>query len=234
MKKIYFICSFVLVSLCLPAQQISLSPLASYHTGVFDEGAAEIVAFDVASQRLFFTNANDNSVTILSIADPNSLTLVADIDMSPYGDGVNSLDVHDGLVAVAVVAQEVDAAGSVVFMDTDGGFVSEVQAGVLPDMLLFTEDGLKVLVANEGQPSDDYAMDPEGSVTIVDLAAGAEAAVATQVSFSGFIGQEDALRAAGIRIFGPGANAAQDLEPEYMRYRQMAVLLMYHVKKTMP
>ncbi len=36
------------------------------------------------------------------------------------------------------------------------------------------------------------------------------------VSFAGFNGKEAELRAAGIRIYGPGANAAMDFEPEYI------------------
>ena len=36
------------------------------------------------------------------------------------------------------------------------------------------------------------------------------------VDFTKFNGQEAALRAQGIRIYGPGASAAQDFEPEYI------------------
>ena len=36
------------------------------------------------------------------------------------------------------------------------------------------------------------------------------------VSFTKFNGQEASLRAQGIRIYGPGASAAQDFEPEYI------------------
>ena len=189
-----------------------LVPIGTYATGIFDEGAAEIVAYDAATQRLFFTNADANSVTILSIADPTNPVLFADVDMSTYGGGVNSLDVANGVVAVAVEAEEVDANGKVVFLDTDGQYISDVEAGVLPDMVIFTNDGTKVITANEGQPSDDYTVDPEGSVSIIEVATGN----VTTVDFTSFNGQEDELRAQGVRIFGPGASAAQDFEPEYI------------------
>lgn len=38
----------------------------------------------------------------------------------------------------------------------------------------------------------------------------------TIINFQAYDGQEDALRAEGIRIFGPNATASQDFEPEYV------------------
>jgi DNA-binding beta-propeller fold protein YncE len=49
-----------------------------------------------------------------------------------------------------------------------------------------------------------------------NAAAPTVAATAATADFRGFNGQEAALRAQGVRIFGPGASAAQDFEPEYI------------------
>ncbi len=194
----------------------TLIPLASYQTGIFDEGAAEIVAHDPINQRLFFTNSDENTVNALDISNPFSPAELFNIDMSVYGDGVNSVAVKDSLVAVAVEAEAVDANGSVVFFDLDGNFLAQVEAGVLPDMVTFTNDGTKVLTANEGEPNDEYTIDPEGSISIIDISEGVTAATVNTATFEAFNDQIDDLRAAGVRIFGPGATVAQDLEPEYI------------------
>ena len=201
------------------AEGLQLSVLGTFDTGQFDESAAEIPAYDPASQRLFVVNAT-KGVDIISIADPTNPTFVSQI-LAP---GSNSVDVHNGIVAVAVEAAVQQDAGAVKFFDTNGASLGpDVATGALPDMLTFTPDGSKILVANEGQPNDNYDVDPEGSVTIIDLSGGVGSATPTQVSFSGFNSQKTALQASGVRIFGPSAveldgiaTVAQDVEPEYI------------------
>ncbi|MCB9296946.1 MAG: hypothetical protein H6559_28075 [Lewinellaceae bacterium] len=74
----------------------------------------------------------------------------------------NSVAVANGLVAVAVEADPKTDPGKVVFFDTDGNYLEEVTVGALPDMLAFSPDGALLLVANEGEPNDDYTVDPWG------------------------------------------------------------------------
>ncbi|MDX1943418.1 MAG: esterase-like activity of phytase family protein [Saprospiraceae bacterium] len=197
-------------------EELELEVLGTYATGAFDEGAAEIVAYDKLSKRLFSTNALANTVTILDITNPANPTKVTDLDMSTYGGGVNSVAIYNGLVAVAVEANTKTANGSVVFFDNLGNFISQVTVGALPDMLTFTPDGTKVLVANEGEPNDDYSVDPEGSVSIINVAGGAASATVTNINFQSYNNRKVALQNRGIRIFGPNATVAQDLEPEYI------------------
>lgn len=196
---------------------LSLSFVGQHQTGVFDEGAAEIVAHDPNTQRIFKVNADAASVDVLDINDPVNPLLIATIDVSQLGGGANSVAVQRGLVAVAIEAQNKQAPGVVAFYDaTDLTFIKSVTVGALPDMVIFTPNGRYVLVANEGEPNDEYTVDPEGSVSIIDLRHGVAHARVRTADFTRFNGQEDKLRAKGIRIFGPNASAAQDLEPEYI------------------
>ena len=197
-------------------REVVLEVLSTYNTGVFDEGAAEIVAYDPGSRRVFFTNADANSVGILDINDPSNPTLIGERNLDAFGGGVNSVDVYNGLVAVAVEAEVKQDSGSVVLLDFNGNPLNAVTVGALPDMVTFSPDGTKILTANEGEPDDAYAVDPEGSISIVDVSGGAASATATTISFAGYNGHKAHLMNKGIRIFGPNATVAQDLEPEYV------------------
>ena len=103
--------------------------------------------------------------------------------------------------------------------DTAPVFLNAVEVGALPGMVTFTPDGTKVLTANEGEPNDDYSVDPEGSISIIDISGGVETVTQANVTTAGFTqfnDQIESLRGQGVRIFGPGATVSQDLEPEYI------------------
>ena len=193
-----------------------LHHLASYMTG--EEGSAETVAFDPESKQAFFTNSSTNSFSIVDISDPTAPALVSDISLETYGGGPNSIAVFGGIVAVAVEANEKTDDGLVVFFDTAGVYLSEIMAGALPDMITFTPDGSKLLVANEGEPNDEYTIDPNGSVSIISLDGGPESATVQTLDFTAFNNQKASLINKGVRIFGNNfsATVAQDLEPEYI------------------
>ena len=197
---------------------LTLEFAGRYSTGQFDESAAEITAFDPASRRAFVVNALSGAVDVLDMSDPvnpakiDTLT-VADIAADAV---VNSVAVANGLVAVAVESNAKTDPGYVaVFGAADLQLRDSIQVGAQPDMVTFTPDGRYVLAANEGEPSDDYQIDPEGSISVVDVSNPGNLTVRT-ADFLAFNSQDGALKASGVRIYGPGATVAQDLEPEYI------------------
>jgi DNA-binding beta-propeller fold protein YncE len=204
-----------------PTDTLLLEPLGTYDSGVSGESAAEIVTHDPETQRLFVVNAHAPTIDVLDVSNPLTPTLEFTIAITPYGGGVNSIefyryDATTGILAAAVQADPAQDPGLIVFFDANGGYLQQVSAGALPDMVTFSHDGNYVLAANEGEPDDDYLVDPEGSVTIVDMSGGVAAATAVNADFTAFNGREEELRQRGIRIYGPNASAAQDLEPEYI------------------
>lgn len=201
---------------------LSLSHEGTYASGIFDEGAAEIVAHDPQLQRIYVVNANDGVVDVLDASTPSTPAKIASINVQAAGPALgaaNSVAYRDGVIAVAIEAQVKQHNGFVaLYQASDLSLLGLFEAGALPDMLTFTPDGKKILVANEGEPSNDYSVDPEGSVSIIDLSAGIAAASVTTVDFSDFNlgGSRHAELPADVRVFGPGASVAQDLEPEYI------------------
>ncbi len=77
----------------------------------------------------------------------------------------NSIAIFENTLAIAVEADDKTNAGAVLFYQLNnqgvGTFIKAVKVGALPDMVTFTHDGKKVLVANEGEPNTDYTIDPE-------------------------------------------------------------------------
>ncbi|MEM7584394.1 MAG: choice-of-anchor I family protein [Acidobacteriota bacterium] len=197
--------------------EITLNLLGTYDTGL-GEGASEIVTYDPMSQRLFTVNATAATVDIIDISNPMMPSLVSSIDVTGFGAVANSVAVANGVVAVAVEADPAQSPGRVAFYNTNGALLGDVVVASLPDMVTFTPDGTKLLVANEGEPNDAYTVDPQGIVSIVDVSGGIGSATVTNIGFGAFNvgGPRAAELPADVRIFGPNATVAQDLEPEYI------------------
>lgn len=192
-----------------------MSRLGAYETSM--EAGSEIAAFDSTSQRIFVTNGEENQLDILDASTPATIAKVTSVSLAEYGTGVNSVDVKNGMVAVAVqngddTVGSKQSKGSVVFFDTNGNYQKTVEVGYLPDMVTFNEDGTKVVVANEGEPNGAYTVDPIGSIGIVTIADGSY----LDLDFT-TIALTDATDGTPVRLGAtPSNDQAKDIEPEYI------------------
>ena len=168
---------------------------------------SEITAFDHRTNTVWV--AGVVGVDVLDAG--NEGVLVEHIDITPYGL-VNSVAIHNGLAAFAIEAGPPDRRkpGVVLFYDTRTRerVGDPITVGAQPDMLTFTHDGSKLLVANEGTPNavadTAYsAPDPAGSVSIIDVE------TRTVIATAGFN---------GVPQFGENlrTNVGMDFEPEYI------------------
>jgi hypothetical protein len=198
--------------------ELKMNLLTSFDTGEEGESSAEIVAFDEESDRLFIANSLANTVDVVNFSDPTSPIALMSINFDSVGF-MNSIAVHDGIVAVALQAPIAQDSGFIAFLNTDGEWLNRLTVGALPDMITFNHAGTQIVVACEGEPNDDYTVDPNGAISFIDVdeaIADLTSANVTTIDFTAFDAEEAALKAAGVRIFGIGASVAQDLEPEYV------------------
>jgi len=213
------------------------------------QGGAEIVAFQASKGWVYAVNASVDPA-VVEIIDINSMdagALTPDaqgiitntnidsaITLDLASDGVigeaNSLafDNNNSVLAVAVAA-ETGTRGMVAFYSVTGAaplFIKTVEVGFLPDNVVFTHDGTKAIVANEGEPARDYSEDPEGSISIIVLTDGVPADDDIELTFESFNDSQAELEAQGAVFANPSgrtingnaytASVAKDLEPEYV------------------
>lgn len=144
---------------------------------------SEIPAYDEKTDTIWVAG-----VIGVDVLDAKTGELVEHIDVTPWGL-VNSVAIRKGLAALAVETMYVEGVsdrrdpGRVLLFDTKTrqpiAGIFDIQVGSLPDMVTFTPDGKKILVANEGTPNpfadEDYEFDnpdypdPPGSVSIIDV-----------------------------------------------------------------
>ncbi|UPR36675.1 choice-of-anchor I family protein [Vibrio cyclitrophicus] len=194
----------------------------------FDTSAAEIVSYDSCTDKLYVVNAQAQKVDVLSMNSDSAPASEGSIDLqsAAAASGIdigaaNSVSTHQGLVAVAIENADKQQNGIIALYRSDTlELITTYTAGALPDMVSFSKDGRYIASANEGEPNADYSIDPEGSVTLVDLTNGPLQAKVTQIDFKAFNqGQpRHAELTDKVRISAPNATVAQDLEPEYLTF----------------
>ncbi|PZU86266.1 MAG: alkaline phosphatase [Chryseobacterium sp.] len=202
-----------------PSNQITLNYIGSFDPSSNGNSSTEIVVHDPATKRLFTISSLTDVFDIIDFSNPLTPTVIKTVDMKPYG-GITSIAVKNGFLAVASPnGTDAQGNGSVVFFDINGNFLKQLTVGALPDMVTFTPDGQKVMTANEGEPNDAYTVDPEGSISIIDVSGGIANLTQSNVktlSFQGYNAQETAFIASGGRKVKSTSTLAQDLEPEYI------------------
>lgn len=213
------------------------------------EGAAEIVAYQASKKWIYAINSSgDDAVVNIIPADTfdtaalvqdnegivsatnleSAITLTLN-DNTPGDANSIALDENNQLLAVAMAAKNVGEVGQIAFYDISGdapAFIKNVPAGFLPDMVTFNHDGTKVVVANEGEPNGDYSIDPEGSISVINIENGIIADTATNIDFTAYNNQQTELEEKGLVFANPtgrtingneiNTTVAKDLEPEYV------------------
>lgn len=198
-------------------EKLTVSQIARYDSGKGSTGT-EIMAYDSERKLGFVTNGAVGGFDIMSFADLKTgvYTVIEStkrVVLADYGiagvKNITSIASHptEDLIAIAAYGEKTER-GYIVFATKGGKYVKHVQVGYLPDSLEFTPDGSKLVVANEGEPSIDTQIDPEGSISVINIA---DYSV-KDLKFTKHM-LDDNVR---MSYQGKGSSYLQQLEPEYV------------------
>lgn len=204
-------------------EKLAVSQIARYDSGQGETGT-EILAYDANLKKAFVTNGKVKGFDIVTFENLKSGTLtgitettrvlLSSFNINGVAD-ITSIASHptQDLIAISAVSNPKTERGYIIFATKDGEFLKSVQVGALPDMVTFTPDGTKAIVANEGEPDDNAEkskdlIDPEGSISIIDV----ETFEHTELQFTEAM-LDDKVR---MSYQGKGKSYLAQLEPEYV------------------
>ena len=209
MLKVLVTSSVIVLTSSISISAMEINQISSFQIGK-GEGYAEMIRYHSQSKSLLVTASETGTIERISISDPFNLKKLAPFDLS--GGNITAVAVHKNLIAASIKEKIVDAPGNVQIFNNNGKKLAEYKTGALPDNIAFSPDGRYLLTANEGEPSDDYKIDPEGSFTLIDLTNGTQNATVKQIMLN------NVKLPAGARIVKPGSSFEEDAEPEYIAF----------------
>jgi hypothetical protein len=207
--------------------ELAISFIGRYSSGAkLSEGGTEIVDYEQRTKTMFSVNGSAKALDMVSLSGLQSgkfgdIPLKKRIPITELAGGLKNISdltsvavsPNGAFVAIAVPAEPATDSGFVVFVNAEGSYLSHVQVGSLPDAVTFSPDGRWVISSNEGSPSDDYKINPEGSVSMIDVSGGVAKLTQAQVTTVRFTDTQ--IIDPSIRKVKADATYAQDFEPEY-------------------
>lgn len=197
------LCLIILITTPLESDSFELVEIDSYSWN--NSETTEISIYDEKRNLIFSTNPSKNKIDIFSFKD-NKITHLEEIFLKKYGLKPNSIAINKDLIlAVAIENIYSQDNGVVVFFDRFNQYLFDIEVGAMPDMIIFNKKGNELIVANEGEPSQDLLNDPDGSISIIDL----NSRVSKTYTFEKFNKNHSIRKILDV-------NLSQDLEPEYL------------------
>lgn len=205
------IIGLTLASLFLPSLAMAASPYTFTKEWTYSHAqtgvaglTSEISAYDKATNTIWVAG-----VVGVDVLNASTGSLLQHIDTSSYG-AINSVAIHNGLAAFAIESSVRTDPGVVKLFDTStrglASGINSITVGALPDMVAFSPDGSRLLVANEATPTNYAGFDPAGSVSIINVNS---RSLITNAGFAGVPTSGSAIR-----------NPGMDYEPEYIAFNR--------------
>ena len=182
-----------------------------------EQSQTEISTAVRVGKRLYgFSSGGGGTLQVTDLTNPGAIVLKDRVALT--GHTSQSVASCGNLLAVALSPSDYGTnagRGLVRFYQVGGDgslkLLKDVVVGYLPDSIAFNAAGTKLVICNEGEPINDYAIDRPGSIGIINIAGfpGRERFSYKDLGFANVTLPE------GIRISGPnGTTKAIDIEPE--------------------
>ncbi len=167
--------------------------------------SAEIISLQASTRRAVVSAAENNSAVILNLADAALPVIEHVVDLgTATGEHLTSVAFHpeEDYFAAAIQAADPWAPGRVELRSaTTGALLKVLPVGIGPDSVVFDARGRRAVVANEAEiyvrnPDGSFSS-PPGSISILRLAQGPEAATSVtlaledQTGAPGFLSADD-------------------------------------------
>ncbi|CAH1230731.1 Hypp331 [Branchiostoma lanceolatum] len=204
---------------------------AKYKMG---KGAAEQLGYDAVNKKVYSVG-QPGLLNVIDVSDPQAISLLHYQELPQAGQATyTDLEYCGGFVAMTREHEHKGLPGHLIIYEAYRGTgdmqqVYQVRVGGSPDMLLFTRDCRKLIVANEGKDGGDgngNFLNPEGSLTIVEFSSedlpNSDTISMRTVNFRKFDARQHEYAARGVRWVYRGEEAgvpnrlSEELEPEYV------------------
>ncbi|SHK31324.1 hypothetical protein [Fibrobacter sp. UWEL] len=130
--------------------------------------AAEIATY-VPEQKRLYTVGDEKIMEVVDLSNPASPKIVESFGLDGVATSVTS---YGDLLAVSLLNEPAWEKGFVELLQVKGETIQKLHTVPVcyhPDMLTFSPDGSKIVVACEGEPSEDGKENPEGGIAILDM-----------------------------------------------------------------
>ena len=224
-------------TLILAAQNVMLETVGIYNFQDLSK-KTEIISIQKSSQRMAVSCSSKGIVDILSITTPSKPHFLHRFRVTDDRE-ISSVAFHptENIFAVAVIHPDPFSAGSVQIHNADTGeLLTTLAAGIHPDSLVFSPNGMYLVAANEGEAyryaGRDYES-PEGSVTHVSFEDDLQNPIVTQIQLQDYTQIEGMLHRSHARTFPRNViggnsdeesevpikdNTPANTEPEYVAF----------------
>ena len=123
----------------------------------------------IASQKMLVTTSGDHEVFLISLENPEKPQILESLN---FKGEVPCVSTHRDFLAIAEMNNPKTSPGTLHLYKVQNRKLNKLKSftvGAHPDMVAFAPDGKTLLVANEGEPDDEAEVDPEGSISLIDI-----------------------------------------------------------------